>query len=421
MRATICQLCVCVLAAFAVTLRNRLFVPVDAMFKTIKVVSPIEQIEIDVSSIFRDVVSSVIHVSGKAAIEVSLTGKRCNLPVLRGRLIGERAVILHWSVLDSGTLLGTYDQIPSGLYFVEIIALYCSRFNRKIPVHVIRNMCLEDSKRHRITAVNSSINVADKPWSGSVNKIGSWRRKREFVQTLPVYTRAQPNGCNLPACNASSLSKLSKVERMYEFMYSNETMNSLEADLSANSLRSYVFCFIGASHSRTIVEMLSDHFGKGPWFQHIDAAFAENLTKAAKSVRSHKCTHAVVGIGQWPAGWPGGAPMSFQEYEQSMHDGLAKFTTILDSRTKVHVRNVHENPLGKKISSCPPTDWRNPEVVRVYNELLLEVCTRLKLPFIDTTDITQPMWDTAPDWCHYKNEVGRIESIYILQFILKSR
>ena len=249
MRATICQLCVCVLAAFAVTLRNR---PVDASFKTIKVVSPIEQIEIDVSSIFRDVVSSVIHVSGKAAIEVSLTGKRCKLPVLRGRLIGKRAVILHWSVSDSGTLLGTYDQIPSGLYFVEIIALYCSRFNRKMPVHVVRNMCLEDSKRHRITAVNSSINVAEKPWSGSANKIGSWRRKSEFVQTLPVYTRAQPNGCNLPECNASSLSELSKVEQMYDFMYSKETMKSLEADLSAVSLKSYVFCFVGASHAEPL-------------------------------------------------------------------------------------------------------------------------------------------------------------------------
>ena len=118
-----------------------------------------------------------------------------------------------------------------------------------MPVHVVRNMCLEDSKRHRITAVNSSINVAEKPWSGSANKIGSWRRKSEFVQTLPVYTRAQPNGCNLPECNASSLSELSKVEQMYDFMYSKETMKSLEADLSAVSLKSFVFCFVGAINS----------------------------------------------------------------------------------------------------------------------------------------------------------------------------
>lgn len=76
--------------------------------------------------------------------------------------------------------------------------------------------------------------------------------------------------------------------------------------------------------------------------------------------------------------------MGFIEYEQSMHDGLVKFTNIVDKSTKVHVRNVHENPLGNMISSCPPTDWRNPEVVRIYNELLLETCTRLKLPFVDT-------------------------------------
>lgn len=422
MRFSLFSVCICFLATLGLTLRNRVLplAPVFRVFRDTNWIIKTERILVDESTIFHDVISSIVHVPQKAIIEVKLTGKRCDALVLRGRLTGEQLAMLSWFKSDSGTLVGTYDQLPPGVYFIEIVALYCSTFNRSMPVHIVKNTCLEDPRRHRVTALNSSIHVVDISWPAPANKIGSWSRKRELEEILPIYTRTQPNGCNPPECDISRFSKLSQVELMYNFTYSKETMKRLGAVVSTNSLRSLIFCFVGASHSRTIVEMLSSHFGEGPWFQHVDARYPNNLNQAAEFVRLQNCTHAVIGIGQWPAGWPGDAPMGFQDYEQSMHGGLVNFTNIVNTSTKVYVRNVHENPLGNIISSCPPRDWRNPEVVRIYNELLLEVCTRLKYHFIDTTDILGPMWDTAPDWCHYKNEVGRVEAIYILQFILQS-
>ena len=59
----------------------------------------------------------------------------------------------------------------------------------------------------------------------------------------------------------------------------------------------------------------------------------------------------------------------------------------------------------------------DPEVIRIYNELLRDICQDLGVPHLVTTDITAPLWDSAPDWCHYKNEVGRIEALFLLQTI----
>jgi len=79
---------------------------------------------------------------------------------------------------------------------------------------------------------------------------------------------------------------------------------------------------------------------------------------------------------------------------------------------------MHENPLGY-IASCPPTDWRNPEVVRIYNQILSQISNELGIKFLNTESIISPMWDSAPDWCHYKNSAGMIESLYLVHEILE--
>ena len=60
---------------------------------------------------------------------------------------------------------------------------------------------------------------------------------------------------------------------------------------------------------------------------------------------------------------------------------------------------------------------RNPEVIRIYNELLQNISQDLRISHLMTTDIITPLWDSAPDWCHYKNDVGLIEALFILQSI----
>jgi len=144
-------------------------------------------------------------------------------------------------------------------------------------------------------------------------------------------------------------------------------------------------CFIGASHSRIAVEMLDGIA------IHISAPWPTDLSYAGNASLINNCSDAVIGIGQHPAGWPRNEPMEFSKYRDEMRAGLVSFSNIVNGSMGLYVRNVHENPLGNRISACPPDDWRNPEVIRVYNEILADVCEELRIPFFDTTDIISPM------------------------------
>jgi hypothetical protein len=96
-----------------------------------------------------------------------------------------------------------------------------------------------------------------------------------------------------------------------------------------------------------------------------------------------------------------------------MRSGLLSFAHIVKNSTRLYVINVHEMPLGDRISACPPSDWRNPEVIRNYNKILAALSEELSIPYLNTTDIISPMWDTAQDWCHYESAVGKAEAIYV--------
>jgi hypothetical protein len=83
-----------------------------------------------------------------------------------------------------------------------------------------------------------------------------------------------------------------------------------------------------------------------------------------------------------------------------------------------YLRSMNYNPLGGLIASCPPTDWRSPVVVDGYNTILRRLAKSFNITYIDSTFIVGPMWDSAPDWCHYKNEVGHRMAAYIVARVL---
>jgi hypothetical protein len=83
-----------------------------------------------------------------------------------------------------------------------------------------------------------------------------------------------------------------------------------------------------------------------------------------------------------------------------------------------YIRSMNYNPLGGIIASCPPQDWRSPVVVDGYNAILKRLSDQFNVTFIDSNFIVGPMWDSAPDWCHYKNEVGNQMATYILGRVL---
>ena len=72
------------------------------------------------------------------------------------------------------------------------------------------------------------------------------------------------------------------------------------------------------------------------------------------------------------------------------------------------------NGLGEHYISCPPIDWRNPNAVDVYNEIIKEVCEDFSVPFMDTRSVTGVMWERAEDWCHYRDISGEMEALYFL-------
>lgn len=69
------------------------------------------------------------------------------------------------------------------------------------------------------------------------------------------------------------------------------------------------------------------------------------------------------------------------------------------------------------IGACPPTDWRSPNVIDMYNQITKRLSTRFGFPFIDTNNIVGVLWDSAEDWCHIKGAASEAETTYILDKI----
>jgi hypothetical protein len=81
---------------------------------------------------------------------------------------------------------------------------------------------------------------------------------------------------------------------------------------------------------------------------------------------------------------------------------------------------MHYNALGNRMTGCPLKEWRNPFVIDHYNaiakHLTLEFMGRVE--YIDTDFIIGPMWDSPDDWCHFQNEAGKQDALYLLARVL---
>ena len=72
------------------------------------------------------------------------------------------------------------------------------------------------------------------------------------------------------------------------------------------------------------------------------------------------------------------------------------------------------NPLGDKITKCPPKDWTSPQVIDMYNQISSRKSKEFGAPFINTNDIIGITWDRAADWCHFDDVSSDMELLYIL-------
>ena len=386
-------------------------------------------LDADSESTLADEVASIEHDAERREVRVRFKMARCTKPVLRGRLSGPALAILTWS-MTGDVARGAYEALPkSGTYYLEIVALFCNELDRAMSSIRVANSCVENVHRHRLTAKDVRIDIimdGGLHASSHPGIIGSWIA-RDHSSDEPLYTRVQPSECkdeNIPANDASKrafCNIFTSTERFnrYRFEFNDSDAEELKEKVretlktTKEGGKAIKFCFIGASHSRTLVEHLHALFASSKdMFMAIEAKWPRDLSSVSAVASEAKCSTVVIGIGQWAAGWPDGAPLSFREYEESMRNALSSFQKVNSDRFEIFVRSVHENPLGYMISSCPPTDWRNPEVIRIYNQILGEICTELDVRFLDTASIITPMYDSAGDWCHYGNSAGAAEALY---------
>ena len=146
----------------------------------------------------------------------------------------------------------------------------------------------------------------------------------------PMYTRYQPfcpqGRSSDPTCaNAADMTRFLN----YTFIWPQHSdpkillLNHLSLNVSQNE-RSRV-CFMGASHTREIRNHLYSVFGDkiidSVAAFDVNARYTDYVEANAKIfIENQTCTSLVIGIGQWPAGWPEGRPQLFNEYKGNMEN-----------------------------------------------------------------------------------------------------
>ena len=130
---------------------------------------------------------------------------------------------------------------------------------------------------------------------------------------------------------------------------------------------------MGASHTREIRNHLYSLFDAEDVASvaafDTNAKYTEYVKANAEHyVAENGCNSLVMGVGQWPAGWPGGRPQLFHEYKKNMASMTQSLMTLKDKLEqnysnyptcyvlKIHLRSMHYNAFGNRMTNCPPTE-----------------------------------------------------------------
>merc|ERR1712187_364700 len=123
--------------------------------------------------------------------------------------------------------------------------------------------------------------------------------------------------------------------------------------------------------------------------------FAKNISLTSL-LTSTPCTHLVLAIGQWHAGWPNFKPYTVTEYRAEMTTLARAMVAAKSASTtlrSVSLRALNYNPLGGMQAACPATDWRSPPMIDAYNSQLKALVAEVPgIDLIDIGPIVGPMW-----------------------------
>ena len=125
--------------------------------------------------------------------------------------------------------------------------------------------------------------------------------------------------------------------------------------------------------------------------------------------------------------------INFTEWQDAMTEAVEfirqESSGIKSPLRRILLRSAHPNGMGWKQRQCPPGDFRTPINAKIATNVVKEIAdgfsrntTLTPVSFIDTSFLIDPVWDAAPDWSHYEDEMEKIsemEAKFILSEILK--
>lgn len=293
-------------------------------------------------------------------------------------------------------------------------------------------------------------------------------------QPKPVLTRFQPESC-VPMLNRnSSYCKQFNEDRLMGFNDYNFHWNlGPDAELNQPGLRSTLLeqyqrrlvqrvevqptmpgrliqvCFLGASHSRILTNSSLDNLmvqfndteklANAPFgCSWIGQTYPNRIGKSdSRQLGEMGCTHVVIGLFQWNfsfqrkrMGWDN---INFTEWQDAMTEAVEfirqESSGIKSPLRRILLRSAHPNGMGWKQRQCPPGDFRTPINAKIATNVVKEIAdgfsrntTLTPVSFIDTSFLIDPVWDAAPDWSHYEDEmekISEVEAKFILSEILK--
>lgn len=389
-------------------------------------------------------IKAVTHDSDQRTVVIDLhESRRCESPTFMVRLSGRSLYLLDLVQHDhshltiravkeffyprSSSYVFSYPLlVDPGLYFLEILVMYCSTFDP----NEFRHLCLEDIQEGRsvinlpysFTASASAVS----PASTLEVPRARWVLASNINASL-LPTRYQRSSCGDGVYCDAQWSDLD-YHREFNWIDKPDWLAPLSVVLNksdASGIDTKVtpaminVCFIGASHARELMihgQDLKSTRNKA-MFTWIESKYPGHLNLQA--VVDQQCSYAVIGYGQWPASYYEKAPWPQHRFSNEMR-AMMQNVKAFGGHTQLFLRSVNYNALGAIITHCPPVDHRSPPVIAMYNNVIKSLTSELGIEYIDLNHIMGPMWDSALDWCHPKGKVFFAEVEHILYTILTS-
>jgi len=182
-------------------------------------------------------------------------------------------------------------------------------------------------------------------------------------------------------------------------------------------LRDKAVCFLGDSQTRHLSVAFNELFNSSFAAQcdkttvscsgENGAFFILHYPEDVTGIDYSACTHLLFNYGQWPASYMNGPAWPIEKYTQETKHFFDSTLVPIGREKKVFWMSSNPFPLSHyRVRTCPPTDWRFPQVLKEYNSVAAALARERGIEVIDYFDIMFHLMDASYDNAHYKQPSG---------------